>query len=121
MQNEDFFYFIDHNLNIEESSTDIKSFITRDNGEEEFNEEAGGTEEPECNVSNYLEVVNQIKQLSVFTFQKGDVDGFKLLKTSEIYFVKICSNNKNIKQINMQQFINIKLYIVSNSLVLHML
>lgn len=50
MQGENTFYAIDHNnLNTEKDSTAIKSLITRDNDEEEFDgvvEEVGGTEEP---------------------------------------------------------------------------
>lgn len=47
MQSEDDFFSIDRNLNTEEDTNDVKSFITRDNDEEEFN---GEIEELECNV-----------------------------------------------------------------------
>lgn len=57
-----------------------------------------------CNVLNYLEVVNQIKQLALFTLQKGGGDGFNLLKTVEINFEKIFSNNKSLKQTNITQY-----------------
>lgn len=69
----------DQNLNTEENSSDIKPFITRDNDEKKYNketEEAEDTEEPVCNASNYLKVDNQIKQLALFTLQKGDVDDY---------------------------------------------
>jgi len=53
---------MNQNMNTEENSSDIKSFITRDNDKEECNEEteevAEETEEPVCNISNYSEVVN---------------------------------------------------------------
>ncbi|CAI6352429.1 unnamed protein product [Macrosiphum euphorbiae] len=101
MQGEDFF-LVDENLRTEEDSTDIKLFIITDNDEEETHEE---TEEPEYTVSNYSEVLTQIQQLSAFTLQKGDVDGYDMLKTAEIYFEKKCSNNQmNLKQTNITQF-----------------
>jgi len=63
------------------------------------------TEEPEYTVSNYFEVLTQIKQLSAFTLQKGDINGYDMLKTAEIYFEKKCSNNQiNLKQTNITQF-----------------
>lgn len=66
--------------------------ITRDNDEEECNEEAQRdeqTEKPVCSVYNYSEVVNQIKTISsLFILQKGDVDGFNLLKTAQINLEK---------------------------------
>jgi len=93
---------VDKNLRTEEDSTDIKSFIITDN-EEETHEE---TEEPEYTVSNYSEVLTQIKQLSAFTLQKGDVDGYDMLKTAEMYFEKKCSNNQmNLKQTILIQFL----------------
>lgn len=100
MQADDIFS-IHQNPNTEEDRTVIKPFITRDNEEEEFNEKsewAGATEEPECSVSNYLEFVDRVKQLVVFTLQKDDTNGFSLLKTAEIYFEHICSNNTNLYQ-----------------------
>lgn len=54
--------------------------------------------------SNSLEIVNQIKQLALFTLQKGDVDGFNLLKRAEINFKKTCSGNKNLKLSNIAQY-----------------
>lgn len=102
------FFLVDKNLRTEEDSTDIKSFITTDNDEEETHEETEETEkteEPEYTVSNYSEVLTQIKQLSVFTLQKGDVDGYNMLKTAEICFEKNCSNNQiNPKQTNITRF-----------------
>lgn len=93
------------NLRTEEDSTDIKSFIITDNDEEETHEETEKTEESEYTVSNYSEVLTQIKQLSAFTLQKCDVDGYDMLKTAEIYFEKKCSNNQmNLKQTNITQF-----------------
>lgn len=58
------FFLIDRNLNTEEDSSDIKSFITRDNDEEKCNEEieeAEEIEEPVCNGSNNSKIINQIK------------------------------------------------------------
>jgi hypothetical protein len=104
MQGEEFF-LVDKNLRTKEDSTDIKSFIITDNDEEETHEETEKTEEPEYTVSNYSEVLTQIKQLSTFTLQKGDVDGYDMLKTAEIYFEKKCSNNQmNLKQTNITQY-----------------
>lgn len=107
MQGEEFF-LVDKNLRTEEDSTDIKSFITTDNDEEETHEETEETEvieEPEYTVSNYSEVLTQIKQLSAFTLHKGDVNGYNMLKTAEIYFEKNCSNNlMNLKQTSITQF-----------------
>ncbi|KAL4153096.1 hypothetical protein QTP88_000929 [Uroleucon formosanum] len=104
MQGEEFF-LVDKNLRTEEDSTDIKSFITTDNDEEETHEETEEIEEPEDTVSNYSEVLTQIKQLLAFTLQKGDVDGYDMLKTVEMYFEKKCSNNQmNLKQTNITQF-----------------
>jgi len=54
-----------------------------------------------CNIPNYSEVDNQIKELALFTLQKGDIDGFNLLKTAGINFEKNCSENKNLKQTNI--------------------
>jgi len=90
MQGEEFF-LVDKNLKTEEDNTDIKSFIITDNYEEETHEETKGTEkteEPEYTVSNYSEILTQIKLLSAFTLQKGDVDGYDMLKTAEIHFEK---------------------------------
>jgi len=42
-----------------------------------------------------------MKQLAFFTLQKGDIDGFNLLKTARIHFEKNCSENKNLKQTNI--------------------
>jgi len=85
----------------------IKSFITRDKKEEELDEEteedAKETEEPMCNITNYSEVINQIKQLALFTLQNDDINGFNLLKTTEIYFEKNYSENKNLKKTNITQ------------------
>lgn len=72
MQGEEFF-LVDKNLRTEEDSTDIKSFITTDNDEEETHKE---TIEPEYTVSNYSEVLTQIKHVSAFTLQKD----FNMLK-----------------------------------------
>jgi hypothetical protein len=58
-----FFFFVYKNLRTEEDSTDIKSFTTTDNDEEETNRQI---KESECNVLNYFEV-NKIKQLTAFT------------------------------------------------------
>lgn len=79
-------FSIVQNLNPEEDGSDIKSFITRDSDEGEFNEETeedGESEEPKRNVSNYSEVVNQIKQLAISTVQKGNVDGLIYSKQQE--------------------------------------
>jgi len=53
---------MNQNLNTEEDSSDIKSFITRFNEVEECIKES---EESVCNISNYSEVVNQIKQFTL--------------------------------------------------------
>lgn len=60
---------INQNLNTEEDNIDTKPFISEENYEEEFNEEieeARKTEIPECYVSNYPEIVNEIKEFAVF-------------------------------------------------------
>lgn len=73
--------------------SDIKSFITRDNKEEECNEDtekaAEATEEPVCYISNYSEVVNQIKKLALFTLQKSNIDDFNLFKKKNVEKIKI--------------------------------
>lgn len=70
--------------------SDIKSFISRDSEEEECNEDteeaAEKTKEPVCYISNYSEVINQIKKLALFNLQKGDKDDFNLFKTAETCF-----------------------------------
>jgi len=55
--------------------------VKTDHCEEEINQKTVeaevGTEEPECNIKVYkykVVIVNQIKQLAVFTLQKGDID-----------------------------------------------
>jgi len=53
----------------------------------------------------YSEFVNQIKQLPLFILQKGDVDGFNLLKTAEINFEKKILGDKNVKQTNITRFL----------------
>jgi len=85
MQSEEFF-LVDKNLRTQENSNDIKSFITTDNSEEETNEE---TKKPKYNVSNYSEVLNQIKQLSAFVLKNDVVDSYNLLKTARMYFEKV--------------------------------
>jgi hypothetical protein len=51
-------FSINQNLNTVKDSSDMKSFITRDN---DITEEAEETKQPVCNVLNYLKVVNQTK------------------------------------------------------------
>lgn len=58
-----------------------------------------------CNISNYSEVVNKIKQLAVFTLEESEFVDFNLLKTVDIYFEKFCLNNKNLKQTNTVKFL----------------
>lgn len=87
----------------------LLSFTTIDNDEEETNEE---TEEPENNVSNYFEVLNQTKQLSAFIIQNDYVFGYDELKTAEIIFEKNRSNNQmNLKQTNITLFFLILIFI----------
>ena len=86
IQGKKFLFLVNKNLRTEEDSTDIKSFITTDNNQEKTNEEF---EKPEYNVSDYFKVLNQIKQLSAFTLQKGNVDGYDPLKTQKIILKKV--------------------------------
>lgn len=94
MQGEEFYF--DENVSTEEH---IKSFITTDDDEQEANK---GTE---C-IKLFWGCVNQIKRLTAFfTLQKGDVDGYNLLKTAVIFIERNCSKNKmSFKQTNITQF-----------------
>lgn len=54
---------------------------------------------------------NKTIKLAIFILQKGDVDGFKLLKTAEIPFLKKCSHNTNLKNksISIIFFLNLRI------------
>ncbi|KAL4135617.1 hypothetical protein QTP88_007215 [Uroleucon formosanum] len=95
------FFLVNKNLKTEEDSTDIKSFIITDNDEEETHEETEETEkteEPEYTVSNYSEVLTQIKQLSAFTLQKDS-----LVQVDETVNTTPVKQTKNLKENNCNE------------------
>jgi hypothetical protein len=87
------FFSIDKNLKVEVAVIVLISNHSKStaNNKEETNEE---TKEPECNVSNHSEVVNQIKQLTAFTLQKGDVNDYNMLEPQKLILKKIVQITK---------------------------
>ncbi|KAL4090009.1 hypothetical protein QTP88_024922 [Uroleucon formosanum] len=103
MKGEEFF-LVNKNLKTEEDSTDIKSFIITDNDEEETHEETEKTEEPEYTVSNYSEVLTQIKQLSAFTLQKVSVLFVSLTTVNTVFKMEFVESKRGKRMLIFDGF-----------------